>query len=190
MNRFVLLFLALLITQFGIAQENNNIIEWSSEKLTWEDFKGKPNISSEFIAVNAGKIDISSKDPITALTKKIHLTIRALFYKEVSWTITNSRKILQHEQLHTDIREVHARVLRKTILEKTEFTSAQNAQKLFDIVYSELDKKMRLTQGKYDDETDHSTNNKRQKDWNKKVAKQLEELKYYINNEIIITIKK
>jgi hypothetical protein len=48
---------------------------------------------------------------------------------------------------------------------------------------------MRLTQGKYDNETDHSTNNKRQKEWNEKVTKQLEELKDYIHNEIIITIK-
>ena len=175
--------------QYGIAQKDNDIIEWSSEKLTWENFKGKPNTSSGFITVNAGKIDLSSKEPITVLTKNIHVTIRALFYKEVSWTITTSRKILQHEQLHTDIREVYARMLRKKLSEKTKFISPENAQKWLDIVYSELDKKMRLTQGKYDNETDHSTNNKRQKEWNEKVTKQLEELKDYIHNEIIITIK-
>lgn len=190
MNRFLLTVLVIFLVQYGTAQEDEYVSEWSSKKLTWEDFKGEPNLSSEFIAVSAGKIDVSSKEPITVLTKKIYLTIRSLFYNEESWTITNSGEILQHEQLHSDIREVYARMMIKKLLEKTEFISSENAQKWFDIVYSELDKKMRLTQGEYDNETNHSMNKERQKEWNEKVAKQLEELKDYTDTEIIITIKK
>ena len=190
MNRIILVFLFLLIADIGIAQEKNDVIEWSSEKLTWKDFQGAPLKSSSFIAVSAGKISVSPIVSEITLSNEVRLTVRALFYKKKSWTVTSSKEILQHEQLHADIRELYARLLRKKLLDKAVFGSHEDAKKRIDIAYLELDRKMRATQDEYDIETDHSVNKHKQKEWNEKVENQLEQLKAYKNNEITLTIKK
>jgi len=189
MFRILSVCLILIIADLGIAQEKKDVIEWSNERLTWNDFQGTPLTSSNFIAVSAGKISVSPITSEVTLSNEVHLTVRALFYKKKSWSITNSKEILKHEQLHADIRELYARLIRKKLLEKAVYGSREDAQKRIDLVYSELDKKMRKTQGEYDDETDHSMNKKSQQEWDEKIAIQLEGLKEYTDTELTITIK-
>ena len=81
--------------------------------------------------------------------------------------------MLNHEQLHFDIAELFARKLRKE-LEKPRFTTA-STEEIFSAVASfnmELDK----MQKRYDNETNHYRNKKKQKKWEIYVGEELAKL--------------
>jgi hypothetical protein len=148
-----------------------------NRKLNWDDFEGKPVANASEVAMTASSVEFSYK------TKKNELnwTVNSKFYPKLSWSIKNKQSdyILQHEQLHFDITELYARLMRKRLTE--EIKSAKDYQKL-NVIGKDVLKKWQTEQNTYDRETRHSVDSVSQKRWNELIQKRLDELKAYSSN--------
>lgn len=170
------------------AQNEKETIEWiEDKKLTWEDFQGKiPNNGVDnFLAMNFGKLEFDMEYISSNIIK---VSVRNVFDKTLSWSKSKNQSLLKHEQLHSDIREVYARKIRKDVSNYT-YNTVRELNLYLEEVFFKWDSISNKTEGLYDEETNHSENEKKQEEWNLKIAQQLEELKEYSNPEIIITIK-
>jgi len=129
------------------AFDNADEIAWSeSSKLTWDDFKGIPDTSKVYVwAETTYKIQITD----LILEKEVpKYKVRCYFIKSASWTITDDKLSLMHEQLHFDIAELYARKIRKKF-------ESLNAQKCTDLdkyhnVYETYGKELESFQNLYD----------------------------------------
>ncbi len=185
MKNILLLLLIFLSTSFT-HDDIEDKISWTKEyKLTWSDFKGKPNKSSKnFAATDSGfgfKTGTITKDSCTIIVENN-------FFKKSSWVKKDkgSNKLLAHEQCHFDITEVCTRKARKTLsLVKFDF---KTIQKTLDEIFKNEHSDWIKMQTLYDKETEHSIAIEKQQEWEKKVAKKLNELKNY--SELTIRILK
>ena len=113
------------------------------------------------------------------------LHVEAIFRKSMSYMHDDVPYILNHEQLHFDICEVHARKLRKSIIDKN-FKKVNNIvqviQKMADKESSEFNKE----EDEYDKDTEHGLNAAKQQVWNEKVKAELAELEQYSSTAVDI----
>ena len=174
--------LFLLIFVFTINLEAQNIIDtviyWDKDrKLNWQDFKGK--ISRK---TNAKDYKASSSTSIKSVSiregEEFKFLVFACFYKEESWTVdTTSSELLDHEQLHFDIIELYARMIRKSISiqKRRPDANAYTFNKTFKSYQAQIAK----TNDEYDRETQHGIDLKRQEAWDKKIRKELRSFENY-----------
>ena len=163
-----------IIAFFLFPSEGDPIkMAWSeSQKLTWEDFQGKPNMNSGYVAsTNSGlsfSYSYSKRGDIIDYTYKVH----SYFYPETSWYIPSQvdQNILNHEQTHFDISELHARILRRKI-ENTVFTD--NIKHEIEKLYRETEKERVAMQHHFDKESDHSKNREGELKWEAFVQKEI-----------------
>ncbi len=182
-----LIFPLFFIGLEGFSQIDENIIYWNKErKLTWDDFKGTPEPTNGRIASNVGGVYIYFKQ-LNFIN--IEVKVVNVFDKKLSWTTTNLLSVLEHEQLHSDIREVHARLLRKQIIE-SHFKSIKEANLKVQEFHNLIQTDLNLMQEEYDKETGLSGNQKKQKEWNEKIRLKLLELENFAQSTIIIKIDK
>ncbi|MBQ0735726.1 DUF922 domain-containing protein [Aquimarina celericrescens] len=154
-----------------VANNNGYVGKFSyaeRSELDWSDFRGRPEMSSNFDAsVNTGityqwaygkdKGDI-----------ELNYQVDSFCYPSLSWVKRGqmSKPLLLHEQLHFDISELHARIMRKRL---KEYKAGQNIRRDLNKMYK-LVERMRINmQERYDEETDHSRNEVNQKKWEKKI---------------------
>jgi len=204
----VILILSVLVITISVSQENafgSKSIPWDeNRKLTWDDFQG--NVYS--LSPNQGAVidlDLSLRhswkysetsdcnyefDKISAIAyfgKKSFVRPWVLESQHSSW-------ILNHEQRHFDITEIHAgkfneQVASELLGEKfscpsfpTELNSLKSkistiALKQVREIFDEISRSLKRTQGEYDRDTDHSLDHKSQILWNYKIDSQLKTLK-------------
>lgn len=170
MKKHFLLFLT-IIPFITIAQDNDETIRWSSDKkLTWNDYKGKPERGTDAAASTATYLGIDYK-----MNKEgFSYTITSSFSKKKSWGLHKTAYILAHEQGHFDIAEVFARKLNKKM---SSYVFNKNTyEKELGKIYKDILEEKQALQNKYDDETNHSINKEKQTEWLKKIEKMLEEL--------------
>lgn len=149
-------------------RDDEDRIEWSAtRKLTWDDFKGAPDPSSPNAALTNSTINIEYGYDKSGLK---HL-IRCGFNKSKSWVKTKNDYILNHEQLHFDIAEVHARMLHKEIKEYRFNSRTVDAD--ISAIYNRIVKAHTNTQRQYDLETHHSLDTAKQQEWNGRVEAML-----------------
>lgn len=82
-------------------------IPWSEDvKLTWDDFKGRPDMRSPFVAMTNSGIVFSYQ--VTSENGNLSLTteVEAQFHPEISWYKPDrvNNHVLQHEQGHFNIK--------------------------------------------------------------------------------------
>ncbi|AFL79575.1 hypothetical protein Aeqsu_0043 [Aequorivita sublithincola DSM 14238] len=151
---------------------SEKIIWNENQKLSWEDFRGKPNASASFVATTNSGISFhysySTKNGVT----DVEYSVESFFTPEGSWYIPNrvNPHILKHEQAHFDISELHARMLRKNIAGK-KFT--KNVKPVIEAIYQKVEQNRRAMQTKFDAETDHSRNEAKEAFWQTYIAQQL-----------------
>lgn len=97
-------------------------IVWSeNRKLTWSDFKGKPDKNSAGSASTACKIEIRPVNVLVDEKGNIQnykpLKAVALFFPDLSWVKKKKTHLLLHEQLHFDIVELYSRKLNRKFAE-------------------------------------------------------------------------
>ena len=148
---------------------NNSLIDWSADrKLTWEDFKARPDKNSPNAALTATniKFDFSynSNDGF-----KYHITCQ--FDKNSSWGRVKTDYILSHEQGHFDIAEIYARKLNKAL--KTYTPDAGKADKEVNKIYQKVMSELTAEQAQYDKETNFSINKPEQNRWLLKINDEL-----------------
>lgn len=171
MKLLLALFLLGITTAFSPEKEDLKIAWDENKKLSWSDFQGRPEPGKYVASTNSG---ISFTFSYTVKDGKVAMDyeVKSNFYPKLSWYIPAEVDdyILQHEQTHFDISELHARMLRKKI-EATLFTN--NAKREVEALYKEIERQRRSMQVKFDIETDHSKNEQAEFKWEVYIAKQL-----------------
>ncbi|MBC7874569.1 MAG: DUF922 domain-containing protein [Ferruginibacter sp.] len=177
MNMFLQSFLLYLFTipSILVAQsKEEELLEWSaSRKLTWADYKAQPDPQSDAAASTTTHLAIN----YNMSSKGFTYSIASRFSKTRSWGLHKTEYILSHEQGHFDIAEIFARKLHKEMgaYKFDKKTYQKDLKKIYEKVTEEKEE----TQNDYDNETRHSINKEKQREWLKKIAEMLEEYEDY-----------
>src|ERR1700733_10251558 len=101
----------LVISLCSFETKSSSLIDWSADKrLTWSDFKARPDENSPNAALTGTNIQFDfAYSSQTGFT--YHITCR--FDKNKSWGRVKTDYILSHEQGHFDIAEIYTRKLCK-----------------------------------------------------------------------------
>jgi len=166
-QKALLLFCTALLS---VTTGNDHLIDWSaSRKLTWDDFKSRPDPSSPNAALTSSTINVDFGFDQNGL--KHSITCR--FDKLKSWVKIRNPYILNHEQGHFDLSEAYARELHKALQEY--HFKKETANKDLNNIYSRVMKELVNTQEQYDAQTNHSLDTARQAVWNDKIRAMLDE---------------
>jgi hypothetical protein len=166
--------LLVLLPLFAAVPTEEKLIDWSpTRKLTWDDFKGAPDPASSNAALtNSGiNVEFGMND------KKLTHSIRCRFNTEKSWGRIKTDYILNHEQGHFDITEIHARLLHKELSEYK--FNGQTVNKDINSIYNGVMKLHVTAQKNYDLETNHSLDSTQQRLWDNKIVEMLKEYERY-----------
>jgi Bacterial protein of unknown function (DUF922) len=168
--------LLVLIIPFlaGAQGANEETIRWvADKKLNWEDYKARPDPSSDAAASTTTYLGIEYH----MNNGRFDCKITCSFSKTKSWGRHKTDHVLSHEQGHFDIAEIFARKLNKEMLQyrfdKDTYTT--DLKKIYQGIVAEKE----AWQNLYDEETDHSIRKEKQSEWLKKIAATLDELKSF-----------
>ena len=162
-----------------IVLENDSLILWNANRqLTWSDFTGEP-IKAYGKVSGIHQAAASATGPIFVHRPDVDGNMipypLTYFYKNLSWTIAKDSLLLEHEQLHFDIKELCVRQMRK------EFDSLKGEDYYDSKKYSEISARVleecSQTQKKYDKEV--SFNKIKQNEWKQFIHEEIEKLKQY-----------
>ncbi|MGJ8661818.1 MAG: DUF922 domain-containing protein [Bacteroidota bacterium] len=186
MKTNVFLFATLICFFFlksNIADDDDGKIKWSQDYLLkWTDFKGKPDSASKSHALTTVNNSIDYK--LTSDT--LYVQINCQFIKKESWLKTTpTENLLTHEQRHFDISELSCRKLRQKI-SNYKVSNLNKANLDLNDSFNEMMTECDQLNKKYDLETQHGTIFEKQKEWNAKIKKELEELNSFSSSTIAI----
>ncbi|MCA0152832.1 DUF922 domain-containing protein [Winogradskyella vincentii] len=156
-------------------------IEWREyRKLTWDDFKGKPDretYPNALALTNSGFGYESGAN----MFKEGKVYVQSVFNTNSSWVLPEGRTdyVLKHEQIHFDITEIYSRKLRKELADaKVTSNDMLRAKTIFDRVFNEMQKR----QEKYDRETARGDEKETQENWEAIVEIELAKYEFYKSN--------
>ncbi|MBS1946140.1 MAG: DUF922 domain-containing protein [Bacteroidetes bacterium] len=171
------ILLQLLLTACAISFKpvTSSLIDWNANrKLTWDDFRAKPDKNSPNAALTGTNIrfDFSYN---SSQGFQYHITCQ--FDKNKSWGRVKNDYILLHEQGHFDIAEIYARRLCKAFREY--HPNVQSAKNEVATIYEKTMDKLSKAQKQYDLETGFSINKEKQIEWQRKIEGELKSLQAY-----------
>lgn len=174
MKSGLLLSFLVFIGLNSFAQSKDTIYWNANRKLTWEDFKGRPDKTTNLLAMTQAGIGYE----VACNNGDLKLKIYCYFNVKKSWTKeTGSDDLLRHEQVHFDITELYTRILRKKVSELID-PCGKDIKEL-DKAYSSIFKACADRQDDYDRESEHSLNDAQQKIWEEKIASELKALEKF-----------
>lgn len=154
-------------------------IPWSAtRRLTVADFLGRPGPSDRLASSTFSdlKANAACRDFVFSAT------VTATFDPNTSWfqsPKTASEALLRHEQLHFDITEVYARLMRQKLVLFAAKADCAKLQPAFNNVTKGVYAAWDNEQNRYDQETGHGLNAARQAAWEKQTQLKLEQLKAF-----------
>ncbi len=158
-------------------------IRWADHSLKWKYFKAKPDAKSNMSALTESHIYYE----IALLNKLAKFTISCSMLTCKSWVKKERNKaLLQHEQTHFDIAEYHKRLMVKEVLAQ-KFNTGDVFDKVKQIGNNILQQRKAM-EDLYDLETYHSTIEKKQKSWNRKLQKLLKKTNDFEKEEFILQL--
>tara|TARA_R110002072_G_scaffold194563_2_gene351902 strand:- start:44 stop:640 length:597 start_codon:yes stop_codon:yes gene_type:complete len=190
MKRIILATILCLIINISFAQvdsDNENRIFWhDTVKLTWDDFQATSQKNVKVSALSSIGLPYRY---ITDGEGVMKVYIEVCFIKNESWSIKEEQNnlLLNHEQLHFDIAELHRRLIVRDVL-NTEFNKKNYKETLEQIIEKYWISDYRTMQDLYDRETNFSRVVKAQIDWNEKITKELQKLEKYTADELEISL--
>lgn len=160
--------------------QDEPVMSWNdSHKLSWEDFKGKPNYQKSAVAITASGISFgfSTKETDSKVVS-FATEVFCHFYPEKSWYKPNraDNHVLGHEQLHFDITELHVRKFRYRISQLKVSNSIKTQLRNLN---KSINKELAIMQNKYDAESDYSRHFENQAKWKTYIAIELEKFSKY-----------
>jgi hypothetical protein len=166
-------------TKGAVFSDADSIVWSANKKLSWDDFKGIPDLNEEADALTY--TTHQSGFSAFGVGNRFHVEaeVACCFIKTKSWVKAGMKTdyLLNHEQRHFDLAEVGAREFRK-VLKTTNFT-AENFQKQVQRITTEIDEKYKKLQQQYDRESSHSRIEEKQKEWDAKIDAMLKALEEY-----------
>jgi hypothetical protein len=150
-------------------------LTWSeTRRLTWDDFKGNPEVANTHHALTAANLAVDAG----CANSKITYDVKCVFLPEESWSKNkNSAALLKHEQLHFDLTEVHARLLRKNL--KTLGNDCSNLKINLSAKVSAAFTEWKAEQNMFDESSNHGLNKEQEIIWEKNINQRLIELQNY-----------
>jgi hypothetical protein len=145
-----------------IAHAQDSSITWEENRvLQWTDFAGKECDTSKFDAECYAEICYSYTFYDTT---DFEFEVTAKFNKNTSWSRKGKQYVdlLKHEQLHFDIAQLYARELKQ---EFESFHYTCNYKEEIAELFNKKKLEYESAQRQYDDETNHSMNKDKQKEW-------------------------
>ncbi|WP_167851988.1 DUF922 domain-containing protein [Hymenobacter elongatus] len=147
------------------------LITWSATRpLTWADFHSKPMPAEQLAALTSATIDVQvgCKDYVFSSE------VKAVFIPHESWVrdkVKASPELLRHEQLHFDITELHARMLRQ----KISFLKldCEHLNPAFNNLSNAAFSAWKREEFNYDRETNHGLSPTKQAFWEAQVKQRL-----------------
>ena len=176
--------LLLLIFSNTVANAQQDTLVWNrGAALKWSDFKGLPDKQSHYAALTHAEIRYT----VTMIKGLARFDFANLFLKKASWTKNNTNLVLlQHEQIHFDIAELHKRLLIELLYTRT-FKS-----KYFERDVKLLGDSINAARNKMDEQFDqdvlYSDDKNRLVKWQNKINKELDRLKSYDRNSILVKL--
>lgn len=180
-------FILIWLLSWQSVQQLPPSIPWSeTRKLSWDDFKARPDAASANAAMTNSIINIEFNFDETSLD----YTISCRFDKNRSWVKVRTAPVLQHEQGHFDIAEIYARKLAKEM--KSYRFNPGTVQTDVNNIYDRIMAVYQKQQQQYDQETDFSRNREKQAQWLTKIATDLKSLEPFAayGKQQVISIKK
>ncbi len=160
-------------------RDTTYILEWSPDrKLTWEDFKGKTdrrldsNVAARSSCRFGIRVDTSNAPNVTVVVTNEFIRHQSSVRPE-----RKTPALLAHEQLHFDLCEVYARILRKRLADTQ--LSLHNANRVATDIFLEVYKTYKERQWAYDEETHHGLEPVPQQHWAHGIEKELAALSAY-----------
>lgn len=154
-------------------------IVWSAGRpLTAADFLARPRPGEPLAALSTTDLKAGAACADFVFTG----TVQATFDPNTSWfrspkTVTPA--LLRHEQLHFDLTEVHARMLRQKLVAFGAKANCLKLQPAFNnltkLVYQDWNRE----QNRYDQDSNHGLNPVRQAFWEQQTQQKLEALKAF-----------
>ncbi len=160
------------------------LIEWNEYyRISWEDFRGQPGANS--IGDAGAVVQIKAKPFL--VRNEVHYNVVAYFSRPRSWARDTSDALLRHEQLHFDLAELYARKIRKRIdeLKKSGVTDVKDINAAIQILLDESNDADR----RYDVETLHGALVKKQKEWERRISRELRELNEFRKKKRVVPSK-
>jgi hypothetical protein len=146
-----------------------------NRKLSWKDFKGKPDPASFSSSVTGAGFGYIVHPEIKAGWLVVSLFIKCFFLPQSSWVREEdaTRYLLGHEQLHFDIAYLGSLKLKNAI--STNNFSVGNYEKELDAVYQHIFLETQQLQLRYDLESKHGRKSKAGRAWQKKIHAMINE---------------
>lgn len=167
LQKILLVFFASFLSA---SSADGDLIDWSaSRKLTWNDFRAKPDPSSSDAALTSSSINAE----FGYNNKGLKHSITCRFDKTKSWVRIKNDYILNHEQGHFDLAESYARQLNKELDEYS--FNRQTASDDLNKIYGRVMKQLVEAQDQYDRQTNHSLDSAKQREWDAKIRARLKE---------------
>lgn len=184
---FIIIFLQ---TNLLFQQQDNDKIYWNeNHQLKWEDFK----VTHENRYKGSARSALNYHYDYTINETKLFFIVKCYFIKSKSWVKAwvkeskKSEKILSHEQTHFNIAELYARKLKKKLFEYIFFED--NVNNDFKVLTSRNFKDSEDMDQRYDFETNFSKDTIKQEFWNKKILQELDELKSFSSDTVVVILK-
>jgi hypothetical protein len=173
---FVVLITVLSSFSFKQSKDSDMLFWEKNVKLTWADYKGSPDGSTEGLkAITNYHIKTGSH----YFGDSVEYLIKCYVSMSASWVKKEDQNdiVLHHEQGHFDIGEIFARKLRKAVKEYA--FKMQTLNKDYNNLFQNLMKECDAYDELYDTETNKGENMEKQKEWDKKIAKELKDFEDY-----------
>ena len=157
----------------------SNEIKWTkSNPLTWENFSGEIDTSSQFEAWTWSGFRYTYSWKRMDVTIFVDCTAYAFFDPAQSWIkkLKKSDELLKHEQVHFDISELFSRYFEERIA-MHDFSNQVEHE--IDSIYNVTFQELLDAQVKYDTDTEHYRNKEEQKRWEEFVHSELVRLKEF-----------
>lgn len=151
---------------------DKSTIVYGKGKLTWLDFKGKPDYSVVDVAQTSSGIGYNYEFDSGANSVLV-VNVYCFFSKKQSFGKVSKENnyILQHEQHHFDLSYIYSQLLIQRL--KLISVNNNNYDEVVNNIYDEVNKELDTEQDKYDNETKHSTCISKQLEWDSKINSEL-----------------
>lgn len=179
--------LIIIVSIPALAQNSQcDSIVWKADrKLTWNDFRGEPILST----VVAAKTHYNFSRIWNAKGLTLTTSMVCYFSPCLSWSKNkNSENLLAHEQGHFDIAEYFRRLYYKRIAGAN--YSPSTLQAIMKNTYQGVLRDSERMQQAYDSETTHGLKREAQQQWLIKIADLLDSLRQYDKPEITVDLPK
>lgn len=174
MKHFILLLLFALPFTYANAQ-----IKWDADKpLKWRDFSPVADDQNPNVAYTNCRTTYTYEMLPPANSYQFKFKIDSWFDKAASWVKSSQKStfLLQHEQVHFDIHELHARKLLQAFKAKT-YTANYNEE--IKAIYDQIQKEEQDMQMKYDSQSNHSDARDEISVWTTSIRSQIAKLPAY-----------